>query len=838
MKITSEKQAVIYRFGRFQMNAREGLLLREGEIVPLTPKIFEMLLLLVQNNGRMLSKDEIMETIWADSFVEETNLTSNISRLRKILHAGGEQYIETFPKRGYRFRAEVEEVSPETEIILTRRVRTQVRQIVEETGEPEFAPEYAAYLTEVPNNLTPSTTRIIGREKEIGEIENLLRQNRLVTLTGIGGTGKTRIAQETALRMLAEFPDGVFFIPLSAIRNPDFVVSEITQSFGLKQTPEKSLTDALKDFLRAKKILLVIDNFEQVVSAAPLLSELLAAAPNLKILTTSRAVLHLEAEHEYVVPPLDLPEDMPDKPVKDLFEYESVKLFIERARAAKSQFAADDKNALTVAEICERLEGLPLAIELAAARIKILSPSQILERLDNRLKLLTGGARSLPTRQQTMRDAIAWSFDLLDENEKSLFCSLAVFAGGFTIETVEEICGGHATDENPAPEIDVLNGITSLVENSLLVQAEAADGKSRFRLLEIVREYALEMLERRGEIKRTADKHARYFLALTEKADPEILGKQGSKWLDLLQEEHENIRAAMDWADKNNPEVFVRIVAATRDFWVVRNHLGEGRQSFEKAVEKSGGASGEAICKIFIGLGQTAKYQGDFAAAHKAFEKALEVSRKINDKQRISISTRGLAMTAKGRGDFAAARKYAEESLRISRETGDKFGIAVSVNTLGDIACIEKDYKTARPFYEEALEICTELNSRQGVNATLNNLGAVAFGEKDYKTARDYYARALNLWRDSGEKVTFSYTFDGFAALAVERGDFKYAAQLSGAAEQMRKSLGFITEPAERNFRDQYLNRLRSLIDEQTFSKYYEQGRNLKTKEAVALALK
>ena len=833
-----DKQKIIYRFGRFQINTGEGFLLREGEIVPLTPKIFEMLLLLVENNGRMLSKDEIMDTVWADSFVEETNLTSNISRLRKILHAEGEQFIETFPKRGYRFRGEVEEILPETEIIVTRRVRTQVRQIVEETDEAEIAPEYVSFLTEVPNNLSRPTTPLIGRENEITEIENLLRQNRLVTLTGIGGTGKTRLAQEIALRMLAEFADGVFFIPLAALRNPDFVVSEITQPFGLKETAEKSLAETLKDFLQAKELLLVIDNFEQVVSAAPVLSELQTSAPRLKILVTSRAVLHLQKEREFVVPPLALPNDVAEKTLDDLFEYESIKLFVERAQTAKPRFVVDDKNTLTIAEICARLEGLPLAIELAAARIKILSPQQILQRLENRLKLLTGGARSLPTRQQTMRGAIDWSYDLLDENEQILFRRLAVFAGGFTIETVEEVCGIYESNEDQNSEIDILNGITSLVENSLLVQTETPKGESRFRLLEIVREYALETLERRGEIEKIREKHAQYFLALAEKAEPEILGKQGGKWLDLLEEEHENIRTVIDWADENNAEMFVRIIAAIRDFWVVRNHLGEGRRRFETAVEKSGGASGEAIYKISVGLGQAAKFQGDFGAAHKAFKKALEISRKMNDKQRIAVSTRGLAMTAKGHGDFAAARKYAEESLKISREIGDKFGIAVSINALGDVARIENDYAAARPFYEEALEICTELNSKQGVNCTLNNLGAVAFGEKDYKTARNYYAKALNVGRDSGEKLTLSYSLDGCAALAVKRGDFNRAAQLAGAAEHLRESLGFETELAEGRFRDAYLAQLHHSIDEETFPKYYEQGRKLKIEEAVALALK
>lgn len=488
-----ENSSVIYRFGQFEINPDERFLRREGEIVPLTPKIFEMLLLLVENNGRIISKDEIMETVWADSFVEETNLTSNISRLRKILHAGDEQFIETFPKRGYRFRGEVEAIK--AEVVLSRRITTHMRQIVEEFDDANVLPEYAAALETLPNNLALPNTPIVGREKEILEIENLIRHNRLITLTGIGGTGKTRLAQEIACRMLSEFHDGVFFIALAAVKNSELVIPEIGQTLGVKDFGGKNLSAIVKDFLREKKMLLIVDNFEQIVSAAPILSELLEAAPDVKMMVTSRSLLHLKAEREFIVPPLVLPAFLPETgdssfTLGDLPENESIKLFCERARAIKSNFLPAEDNAISVTEICRKLEGLPLAIELAAARIKILSPAQILERLENRLKLLTGGAKDLPERQQTMRGAIEWSYDLLDETERVLFRRLSVFAGGFTIDAAEAIV---SDDENLC--IDVLNGITSLVENSLLVQTETSNGESRFRLLEVVREYALEALE-------------------------------------------------------------------------------------------------------------------------------------------------------------------------------------------------------------------------------------------------------------------------------------------------------------------------------------------------------
>lgn len=831
-----KKQAVIYRFGRFEIDTREQLLRCEGEIVSLSRKVFETLLFLVENNGRMLSKEEIMNALWADAFVEETNLTSNISRLRKILHSDNSEYIETFPKRGYRFRGEVEAISAETEIVVKRRVTTRVRQIIEETDDADFQPEYAAALETLPNNLSIPTTPLIGRERELAALENLLRRenSKLVTLTGIGGTGKTRLAMEIACRLLSEFSDGVFFIPLAAIKNPDFVVGSIAQPFGVKETGSKTLIDALKDFLRDKQMLLVIDNFEQIISAAPILSELLQAAPRLKILATSRALLRLNAEREFLVPPLALPDEIAASSFAELSETESVKLFAERAKAIKPNFSLTTGNARVTAEICRQLDGLPLAIELAAARMKILSPQQILQRLENRLKLLTGGARDLPARQQTMRGAIQWSFDLLDKDEKILFRHLSVFAGGFTVEAAEAASNYELRTTND--EIDVLNCLTSLVENSLLVQAEQADGESRFRMLAVVREFAQEVLEASGESEIIRKNHAEFFLRLAQEAEPQILSQQGTKWLDRLEEEHDNLRAAFSWSAANDAETTVNLAAALRDFWVFRNHLTEGRAIFETALQRASDAPAAVRFKLLNGLGQVVRYQGDYAAGQKAYEEGLAAGKAENDWRQIALSNRGLAAVAKHQGDFAAAQKFYQEALRIGRELNDKFVIAVSVNAMGDLARVENDYAAARPLFEEALAICRQLGNHQGVNCTLNNLGAVAFGEGDYEAARSFYAQALAAAQESGERITLSYSLDGFAALAAKCGKSEIAVQLASAAEHLRESLGFEIEPAELRFRNSYLAELRDALDEETFAKLYEQGRALRLEKIIEIA--
>ena len=678
------------------------------------------------------------------------------------------------------------------------------------------------------NNLLKNRTPFIGREREIAQINNLLGEARLVTLKGIGGTGKTRIAQEIARRMIDRFPDGVFFIPLADIKNHELVISEIARTLGLNETGGNSIGEILTEFLESKKLLLVIDNFEQVVNAAADLSALIDAAPDLKILVTSRALLKIEPEQEFAVPPLNLPENIKIENAENLLEYESIKLFVERAAALKPNFSITEENAAAIAEICASLEGLPLAIELAAARIKILAPRQIAERLENRLKILTSGARDLPSRQQTMRGAIEWSFELLDAAEKLLFRRLAVFVGGFTFEAVENVC------ENG---IDILDPFTVLLENSLLIRTDFESDEPRFRMLEIVREFAIEKLEKSGEFSEIKEKHVRYFYQIANQADPHLLDKEGTKWLDLLNKENENIRIALEWANENDAEMLVKIVAAIRDFWLIRNHLSEGRSWTETAFKKADHATDEELCKISGGLGQIAKFQGDFETAEKAFQKVLEMSIKINDPKQTAIAYNGLAMTAKNTGNYDSARKYAEKSLTISRELNNKFAVAVSVNTLGELARMENDFAAARAFYEEGLQLCRELNNIQGINCTLNNIGAVAYSAKDYQTARDYYAEAFQVGSRSGEKYTTSYSLDGFAALALKADEFEKSAMLAGAADNLRDSLGYKIEPAESRFRDVYLAELQTVLDEKDFARFYEQGKTSDIEEVAASVL-
>jgi predicted ATPase len=718
---------------------------------------------------------------------------------------------------------------------------------------PIFATDNTEKISIVqPNNLSTEFIPIIGREKEIAEIRSLLMRDnvRLVTLTGVGGTGKTSLSKAVARKMLADFADGVFFVELAAITNTELVASTIAQSIDVKEAGGKPILEVLKDYLRDKQMLLVIDNFEQIVDAAPQIAQLIAATNKLKILVTSRVILRLTAEREFVVPPLSMPDEIKQISLDKLLKYEAIKLFIERAQNIKPSFTLLEENAQTIAEICTRLEGLPLAIELAAARVKFLSPQAILAKLENRLKLLTGGARDLPARQQTMRGAVEWSYDLLPNDEKILFRRLAIFAGGFTLEAAEAIvncqlpvvCQGEISEQETIEikqlTIDILDGITSLVDKSLLIAKEKEDGDVRFRMLEVVHEYAIELSISCGDAEAMRCNHGEYFLRLGEAAEPHLRGEQAVKWLNCLEEEHDNLRDALHWSLKNDAAMAAQLAASLRYFWAFHGHVTEGRKWF-KAILESGSLAIPAVVrtKLLSGLGMAARHQGDYEAARKAYEEALTESRAANDLRQIVISSNGLGIVEKQQGDFTAARECIEEALAISRQLDDKPGIAQALSSLGDLARTVGDNIAARPLIEESLTIARQLGNKQLVSNNLVNLGAVAYHEADFRAARLHYAEALEKAQELGHKVLNSYSLDGFAALAAECGETELGAQLAGAAEQLREQIGYEIEPSDRNFRDAYISELKTKMDGEDFKNAYEQGRKMKPEEAIKLAL-
>lgn len=702
-----------------------------------------------------------------------------------------------------------------------------------------------------PNNLSSYYSPIIGRENEIASIINLLRDGeiRLLTMTGIGGTGKTRLAQAVAEAALLDFNDGVFFIEMAAVTDPALVASTIAQPLGVKEAGSRPLTDVLKEHLSGKQILLVLDNFEQIAMAAPQISELLTATTLLKILVTSRSILHLTVETEFAVPPLATPGTQAKRSFEELSGMEAIRLFVERARAAKPHFRLTAENASVIGAICERLDGLPLAIELAAARIRILSPAAILGRLENSLGLLTGGALDLPLRQQTMRGAVDWSYDLLDESEKSLFRRLSVFAGGLRLEAAEEVVGSQlslaseSAGRNNQLTTDsrllttVLDGITSLIDKSLLIQKEQPDGEARFRMLEVVRDFAFESLDTAGETQAVRRIHAEHFIAFAERAEPFVQAAQSAEWLDRLEEEHDNLRAAMRWSLDNDPSMAVRLAVALRNFWLLHSHLSEGYAWLKAASEHSGRLSAPLRFKLMNGLGLVARWRGDYETAGNAYADGLAAGQEAEDKQGIALSSRGLGLVAMQKGEIQASKKYFESGLKISRELEDKFGIALSLSFLGDLARTEGNSGAARPLFEEALKLFRELDNKSATSDTLNNLGAAALGDGDPQAAAKHFSEALQIANELSNKITISCSLDGFGAIAADRGGFDLAARLSGAAKNLRESIGYKIEPAERVLRDAYLSKVAEAMEKDSFEAEQQRGRGMLLEDACDEAL-
>jgi predicted ATPase len=688
-----------------------------------------------------------------------------------------------------------------------------------------------------PNNLSEELTPFVGRREEMAAIEEMLRRDdvRLVTLTGCCGTGKTRLAQMVARRSLLQFADGVFFIDLAPLTDAELVASAIAQTLGVQESGIEPLGERLKEFLKDKRMLFVLDNFEKLMGAAPLMKELLSSAHALKMLVTSRVPLHLNAEHEFSVPPLRLPPTAQMTSTGRLMQYEAIALFVGRAQAVKPTFRLTERNASSVAEICVRLDGLPLAIELAATRVKLLSPQSILKRLQNRLRLLTGGARDLPARQRTMRAAISWSYDLLEEKEKKHLDRLSVFAGGCTLDAAERVCASDCGLQ----QLEMLDRVAVLVDKSLLVQQEQADGEPRFRMLEVVRAYTLEALEGRGESEAMRRLHAGYYLTMAEEAEQALLGER-STWLDKLEVEHDNLRAALQWSNECDAETALRLTGSLQMFWLIRGHLAEGRKWSLAVLERSTNAPPAAArWKTLFGVGHLAQRQGDYPEARNFYDQSLTVAIEIGDRRQIALSNWGLGALACLQSDLSASRAFLEKSLTISRELDDREIIGMSLNVLGEVERTQGNYRRARPLYEEALAFRRQISDKAGLCATLINLGAVAYFESDYEGARLYYREVLVVGQELRHKSAISHALDGVAALATRHGDAESAAQLAGAAARLHESIGYRdSKTVDHLFRDAYLSTLRATTSDEAFAVAYERGRTLQLDEAIALALR
>lgn len=746
----------------------------------------------------------------------------------------------------------------------------EARQLYDPT---QLSPDRAATIMSrsAPHDLPAQVTTLIGREGETVAVKELLTADdtRLVTLTGPGGVGKTRLSLEVAAQVRAAFPDGVFFVPLADITDPALVDSKIAQILDVRDSGNQPLIETVKAFLRDKRILLVLDNFEQVAAAAPVVADLLTASARLKILVSSRVVLQLRGEQEFVVPPLETPDPTQLPGLEQLGQNQSVQLFVERAQAADSKFALTVANASAVAEICQRLDGLPLAIELAAARVKLLPPQAMLSRLSNRLALLTGGARDLPQRQQTLRNSLDLSYSLLRSEEQTLFARLGVFVGGFTLEIAEAVC-------NPDGSLDLLEGVSSLMNNSLLRPEDGMGGQPRFRMLETIREYALERLEQHSELAAMQQAHALYYFnkIATDMGD-RLFSAQALMWLDWLESEHANIGAALEWGFTASAEELPTIIALLHWYWYRRGYLGEGRNWSRRMLESPLAAGRTPARALTLGISAgLAMWQGDLNTARTHAEEELEIWQQLEEEQPVAMALAHVGVVYLNMGNDAAAHPLLKESQALfkeldnayfcaitlvhlgnvslglgnptearawldqayvaSREVGEAWINSFVLNNLGEVARVQGDYEAARRYYEESELLLRSTGDKGDLARFIHNLGYIAQHEGDIQKAEAQFTESLAMFRTLGNKRGIAECLVGFAGLRAIQGQARLAARLMGAAEAIMATNGAGWWPADRGEIERARAAIQSRLDEATFAAEWSKGQEMSLERAVA----
>jgi non-specific serine/threonine protein kinase len=679
-------------------------------------------------------------------------------------------------------------------------------------------------------------TSFIGREQEKLEVKRLLAMTRLLTLTGAGGCGKTRLALEVARDLVGAYPDGVWLVELAPLSDPTLIAQAVAQALSVREQPGRALLETLKETLHTKKILLVVDNCEHLIEPlVHLVDALLSSCPKLRILATSRERLDATGEVSWVVPSLSVPEARQKASTAEELEgYASVRLFVERARQRDPSFVLSRRNATAMSQTCRRLDGMPLAIELAAARARVLSVAQIAGRLDESLGLLTAGGRTTLPRQKTLRATIDWSYALLSEDEQTLFRGLSAFAGGFTLEAAEAVCasGGIRGDQ-------VLDLLSLLVDKSLVMVQERGT-ETRYRLLETVRQYGWEKLYESGVATPIRSAHADFFLTLAEEAESKLKGAESRLWLERLDLEHDNLRAALRWAaDTGGRETELRLVAALWGFWLRHDHVSEGRRWLEDALERAGpSARAAARAKALCGAGFLAFSQIDHPAARARLEASAQIYREIGDRRGLAHALTFLSLVMAHQGDLAPARVLAEESVSYFREEGEeRWGLGIALTDMGIVAEAQSDYDRAFSHFEESAAILRELGDRWWHSIPLRHQGVVASRQGDHARAESLYRESLASLRELGEKWLISLCFEELAGVACAQGDYSRATRLWGAEETICEAIGSTVRALYRADHERDVAAARAGLGEEAFESAWAQGRAMDPERAIEYAL-
>jgi predicted ATPase/DNA-binding winged helix-turn-helix (wHTH) protein len=760
-----DTRSLNYQFGEFTLDVVRGCVLRAGEEIKLRPKVYETLKYLVEHPGQLIGKQELMQAVWPGSFVTDDSLVQCTLELRRALDDRSQQLLKTVPRRGYLFTAEVIQRTTKPDPLPTT-------DPFDLSGDREWPP---AKIARKRHDLPAPRTSLIGREQQLADAAELLlrRDVRLLSLTGPGGAGKTRLAVAVAAAMADRFTAGVQFVGLASITHPDLVATALADALEIQQVANRTIAQLIGDQLQnSGPFLLLLDNFEQVLPAATVVAETLEACPSLKILVTSRSCLRIYGEQEF--------------PVTPLAQNSAIELFAQRAAAVWPDFAITSENAPAIQEICLRLDGLPLAIELAAARTKVLSPRAILDRLQSRLQLLTGGALDLPERQQTLRKTIDWSHGLLNESEVKLFRRFSVFVGGCTLEAAEAVCN---TSRDLG--IDLFEGLSSLVDKNLVQRVDRTEAEPRFAMLETIREYALERLTDSGEQSAARRAQAAYCLVLAEEGNPELSPADRARWLTQCDVEIDNFRFALDWLFQTlDLDWGLRLCMALFRFWDMREHLTEGRTQLETVLRLAGTGYSKERARVLHFLGALTTAQGDYPAAEHFLQQSLSLYEELDDEPGIAATLNALGVSARDRGDYSAAQSHLERSLACWRMLSDRLAIARCLHNLANVVKVRGDYPRAQWALREAADIFEALGDRTGSAWSINQQGDIARAQCDMAAARRLYQRALSAFREAGDPWGSARSLTDLAYIDCTQGDHSAAHAACREALEIFAGLG------------------------------------------------
>jgi predicted ATPase len=765
-------------------------------------RAFDVLLALVERAGRLVAKDELLDLVWPGLVVEENNLQVQVSTLRKILGAAA---IATSAGRGYRFT-----LAPVPD------------------GESPSPPVSQRH------NLPQQLTSFIGHEDELDEYAALLDQTRLLTLTGIGGCGKTRLAIKLAERVLQSFADGVWYVDLAPLLDAERVALTVATTLGIREEKDRPIVDTLCGRLASQRTLLVLDNCEHLVAAcAAFVQRVVGAAPGVRVLATSREGLSVPGERAVTVRSLSFPPPGSKHDLRALEACEAVQLFVERAQLSVPKFSLADDTADAVAEICRRLDGIPLAIELAAARVKILSVEEIRARLDDRFRLLTGGSRAALARQQTLLATIQWSYDHLAPEQQQLLRRLSVFVGGWTLGGAVRVAG------EPLDEYAVLDLLARLVDQSLVTTHRVEGGTTRYSMLETVRQYAHDRLNEAGEGETTRNRHLEFYVALAEQAEPELLGREQSAWLARLDPERENFLAAHAWCDRAEglAELGLRLVFSLKVYLLNRGLMALGhRVTVEALMHPGAQARNLARCRALWVAGELSYIMGRYGEATDYVEMSLTIGREIGDRERVAEALRGLGYVVLARGDRAMARAHLQEALALSRQLANKSQLAKALTGLAELHRAEGELDQAEPLYAETLALSRELGDRGGIAVSLANLAWTSIGLGLGDRARGMVREGLAIAEEIGSKRWGVAHLDCSTGLAAFFSEWECAARLHGATEALSEQMGRQREPVDEAFQAPLLRRTREALGAAAFAAAESAGRSLSYDEAIAEA--